>query len=54
MAGATRAADAVDKGHRIIRNLVVDDVGDIINVDAAGGNISGDQDIHLAGAEGME
>ena len=54
MAGTTRAADAMDKGHRIIRNLIVDDVGDIINVDATGGNIGSDQDVHLAGAEGMQ
>ena len=54
MPGATRATNTVDKGHWIIWYLVVDDVSDIIDVDTAGSNIGGDQDVYLAGAEGLQ
>ena len=51
---AAGAPDAVDKGHGIIGNLVVDDVGDIVDVDAARRDIGGDEDVHLARADGLQ
>src|SRR5699024_10764943 len=40
-AGATGASDAVDVGLLILRALVVVYVGDVVDVDAAGGDIGG-------------
>ena len=50
-ARACRAPDTVDVllGH--IGYLVVDDVGDLGDVDTARGHVGGDQDIHLAVGE---
>ena len=41
-------------GAFVIRALVVDDVGDVLNVDAAGSDIGGNQNIGLAGAEVLQ
>ena len=43
-AGARRAADAVDVALRLVRQLVIDHMGDAVDIDAAGGDVSGDQD----------
>ena len=48
------AADAVHVGLLILGNLIVDDVGDVVDVDAAGGHIGGHQHVDLAGAERLE
>ena len=50
-AGARGAADAVDVGFRDVRQVVIDDVADAVDVDAAGGDVGGDQDAQLAVAE---
>src|SRR5262245_39990171 len=41
--GATRAADAVDVVFRCLGHVEVDDVAERFDVDAAGGDIGGDQ-----------
>ena len=46
--GARGAADPVDIAFRDIRQVEIDDVGNAVNIDAARGDIGGDQ--HLAGA----
>ena len=53
-AGARGAADAVDVALRNVRQVVVDDMGDAVDVDAAGGDVGGDQRPQLAVAEGGE
>src|SRR5439155_717408 len=42
-AGASGAADAVDIGFRHVRQLIVHHVGDAVDVDAARGDVGGDQ-----------
>ena len=42
-AGSAGAADAVDVGFRLVGQVVVDDVGNAVDVDAAAGNVGGDQ-----------
>src|SRR5690606_29552678 len=54
VAGAAGAPDAVDVGLLVVRALVVDDVRDVVDVDAAGGDVSGDEDVDLAVAEGPQ
>ena len=49
--GAAGAADAVHVGLLVLGALVVDDVRDVVDVDAAGGDVGGDQHVDLAGAE---
>ena len=49
-ASARGAADAVDVALRHVRQIEVDDVGDAVNVDAAGGDVGRDQDAGAAGA----
>ena len=49
--GAGGAADAVQVGLLVLGALVVDDVGDVLDVDAAGGDVGGDEDVDLAVAE---
>ena len=51
LAGAAGAADAVDVGLRALRDVVVDDVADIRDIETAGGDVGRDQDIGLTGAE---
>ena len=50
-AGARGAADAVHVGLRHVRQVEVDDVADAVDVDAAGGDVGGDQRRDLAAAE---
>src|SRR5205814_8529458 len=50
-AGARGAADAVDVRVRVPGDVVVDDVGDVLDVEAAGGDIGGDQQVSLPLAE---
>ena len=45
------AADAVDVGFGVFGDVVVDDVGDFVDVDAAGGEVGGDEDVDFAGFE---
>ncbi len=52
--GAAGAADAVHVGLLVLGDLVVDDVGDVVDVDAAGGDVGGDQHVDVAGAERLE
>ena len=47
-------ANAVDIGLRHKWQVVVEDVGDAINVDAAGGNIGCHEGQHLAGLEARQ
>ena len=51
---AAGATDAVQVGLLVVRALVVDDVRDIVNVNAACRDVSGDEDIDLAVAEGAQ
>ena len=51
LAGAAGAAGAVQVGVVVVRDGVVDHVGDVVDVDAACGDIRGDQDVLLAGLE---
>src|SRR5690606_39045203 len=50
-ARAGRTTDAVDVGFRHEGQFEVQDVRDAVNVDAARGDVSGDQDAQLAGLE---
>src|SRR5690606_6410571 len=52
--GATGTADAVDVGLLVLGALVVDDVGDVVDIDAAGGDVRGDEHVDLAAAELVE
>jgi len=45
--GAAGAADAMDEVFGDIGKIVIDDVGDVLNVDAASGDVGGDQDAIL-------
>src|SRR5947199_2067790 len=49
--GAARPANAVDVGLRYIRDLVVDHVMEIIDIDPAGGNVGRDEDAGFAALE---
>ncbi len=51
LAGATSTADAVNVSLGAFRNVVVDDVGDVRDVETAGRDIGRDQDIGLATPE---
>src|SRR5690606_41170041 len=51
LARTTGAADAVDVGLLVLRALVVDHVGDVVDVDAAGRDVGGHEHVDLAGAE---
>src|SRR6185437_3683634 len=53
-AGARGAADAVDIGLRNVRKVEIDHMADAVDVDAAGGNVGGDQRADFAGAEGRQ
>ena len=54
LAGPAGPADAVYVGLLVFGDLIVDDVGDVVDVDAAGGDVGGDQHVDLTGAEGFE
>ncbi len=51
---AACAADAVDVVLGIVGEVVVDDVGDVVYVDAASGDVGGDHDVDIACAEAFE
>ena len=51
---AAGAADAVDVGLGVVRDVVVDHVADALDVEAAGGDVGGDQDVDLAVAQGLD
>ncbi len=53
-ARSSGASDAMEVGLLIVRALVVDDVGDSVDVDAACRDIGGDEHIDLAIAEGAQ
>ena len=50
-AGAAGAADAVHVGLGVGGDVVVDDVADPLDVEAAGGDVGGDEDVELAVAQ---
>src|SRR5699024_1406008 len=54
VAGAAGASDAVDVGLLVLRALVVDHVGDVVDVDAAGGDIGGHEHVDLALVGGFQ
>ena len=54
LACAAGAPDAVHVGLLVLGDLVVDDVGDVVDVDAAGGDVGGDEHVDVAGAERLE
>ena len=47
-AGAAGAADAVHVAFGVVRHVVVDHVADALHVQAARGDVGGDQDVDLA------
>jgi hypothetical protein len=51
VAGAGGAAGAVQVGLVVLGRVVVDDDVDVVDVDAAGGDVGGDQHRQLAGGE---
>src|SRR6202021_321205 len=54
LASAAGAADAVDEVVRGIGQVVVDDVRDVVDVDAACGYVGGDEDAVTAGSKALE
>ncbi len=52
--GASGAPDAVDVGFGFVREVVVDDEGDVFHVDAACGDVGRDEDGEVAFAEFIE
>src|SRR6476646_8620185 len=54
VAGAGGAADAVQVGLLVLGTLEVDDVGDVVDGDAASGDVGGHEDVDLAVAEGPQ
>src|SRR5437899_20269 len=53
-AGSSRAADAVDIILRMDRRVIVEDMADFGNIEAAGGDVGGDEIGDLSGAERFE
>jgi hypothetical protein len=54
MAGPTGTSDAVDVGHWVIRGLEINHMSHIININAAGGDISGHQNINPISPERIQ
>lgn len=52
--GACGAADAVDVGQRRAWDVVVDDVGEVRDVETASGEVGGDDDGGFAGGQVVE
>ena len=52
--GAAGTTDAVDVGLLVLGALVVDDVGDVVDVDTAGSDVGGDQNVDLAVTEALQ
>src|SRR6185312_11905191 len=44
LARTRRASDAMHIAFRLVRQLVIDDVGDVLHIDAARGDVGGDED----------
>ena len=53
-AGAAGAADAVHVGLGVLRDVVVDHVRDALDVQAAGGDVGGHEDVHAAGLQVLD
>jgi len=53
-AGSGSASDAMHVAFGIPGHFIVDDVGNAINIDAAGGDIGGDQRLDVASIKGLE
>ena len=51
LARATGASGAVQVGVVVVRDRVVDHVGNVVHIDTAGRDIRGDEDVFLAGLE---
>ena len=51
---AAGTAGAVHVGLAVFRRVVVDDVRDVVDVDAAGGDVGRDEHVDLAALEGLE
>jgi len=51
---ASRPADAVDEVVRGVGQVVVDDVGDVLHIDAAGGYVGRDENAVLAVLEALQ
>src|SRR5699024_11481105 len=49
--GAGGPPDPVQVGLLVLGALVVDDVRDVVDVDPAGGDVGGDEHVHLSAAE---
>ena len=54
MTGAAGTANPVQVRLIVLGALVVNDVGDVVDVDTAGGHVRGDENIDLAGTEGTQ
>ena len=54
LAGAAGAADAVDVIVGVARRLVIEHMADVGNVEPARGDVGGDQELQIAGAEAVE
>src|SRR6185312_11157331 len=52
--GSAGATDAVDIVFRMRRHIEVEDVADRRNIEATGGDVTGDQQRNLVGLEGVE
>jgi len=52
--GASRAANAMDIGVGGIWHVIVDDVRDAVDIQATGGDVSGDHDAEVAGLESVQ
>src|SRR5437773_59858 len=53
-AGTRRAADPVDIGFRDVRQLEIDDVGHVVDIDPACGNVGCDKNARASGAKSFE
>jgi len=53
-AGPGGAADPVHIALRLVRQLVIDDMRDVGDVDAAGGDVGGDEEVEGAVAKAVE
>jgi hypothetical protein len=52
--GAAGAADAVDVGLGVVGDVVVDDMADALDVEPAGGDVGGDDDVELAALQPLD
>ena len=47
-------SDPVDVGFRLVRNFVVNNVANVVDVDAPGGYVGSHEDLNLSGTEAFE